>query len=545
MGGDNIAEWAREFYPVFNREGLIIDVRHNRGGNIDSWVLGRLLRKAWFYWQPRAGQPTWNMQYAFRGHMVVLTDHFTASDGEAFAEGFRRLGIGKIIGTRTWGGEIWLSSSNFLVDRGIATAAETGVYGPEGEWLIEGHGVDPDIVVDNLPHATFKGDDAQLDAAIAHLEALIAEQARSGAAAAALPGQVAASRPPRARNRNPIGGAMAAGAGRRGRNARRTICRIPPAWPESPRSGAACGAAWRWPRFWLTATVAGAAAQDWPQWRGPGSAAISTEAPLPTTWSATEHLAWRATLAGAGTSSPIVVGDRVIVTSQVGRAPVAGGGSQPRLARDDRSLAGRESAIGGRRRRPRRRRRARARRRGVPSRHGRRLWAHRTPAVGPVPRAAREAQPRHPDAGRRRRARLRLVRQRPARRARPGERPSDLVAPPRHRVRAVRCAVGPRQLAGALPRPGHPALRSPHVVVPAGARREDRTRAVEGRARQRPRLAQHAGGDPRPARRRAAGQLVGAHRRLRSGHRRGAVVHRQPSGRRRSRRRCSTTAASS
>ena len=57
-----------------------------------------------------------------------------------------------------------------LVDRGIATAAEIGVYGPEGEWLIEGHGVDPDIVVDNLPHATFDGDDAQLDAAIEHLQ---------------------------------------------------------------------------------------------------------------------------------------------------------------------------------------------------------------------------------------------------------------------------------------------------------------------------------------------------------------------------------------
>jgi tricorn protease len=176
MGGDDIAAWAREFYPVFNREGLILDVRHNRGGNIDSWLLGRLLRKAWFYWQPRNGQTAWNMQYAFRGHMVVLVDQFTASDGEAFAEGFRRLGMGKIIGTRTWGGEIWLSSSNVLVDRGIATAAETGVYGPEGAWLIEGHGVDPDIVVDNLPHATFRGGDAQLDAAIAHLQALIASK---------------------------------------------------------------------------------------------------------------------------------------------------------------------------------------------------------------------------------------------------------------------------------------------------------------------------------------------------------------------------------
>ncbi|HKN66645.1 MAG TPA: S41 family peptidase [Gemmatimonadaceae bacterium] len=170
MGSNDIAQFARDYYPAFNRDGLIIDVRHNNGGNIDSWLLERLMRKAWFYWQARTGNPYWNMQYAFRGHMVVLTDENTASDGEAFSEGFRRLGLGKVIGTRTWGGEIWLSSSNVLVDRGIATAAEMGVYGPERQWLIEGHGVDPDIVVDNEPHATFNGQDAQLDAAIAYLQ---------------------------------------------------------------------------------------------------------------------------------------------------------------------------------------------------------------------------------------------------------------------------------------------------------------------------------------------------------------------------------------
>jgi tricorn protease len=170
MGGGNMTEWQREFYPVFDREGLIIDVRHNNGGNIDSWILEKLLRKAWFFWQPRVGNPTWNMQYAFRGHAVVLVDESTASDGEAFAEGFRRLGLGKVIGIRTWGGEIWLSQNNFLVDRGIATAAETGVFGPDGDWLIEGHGVDPDLVVDNLPHETFNGRDAQLEAAIKFLE---------------------------------------------------------------------------------------------------------------------------------------------------------------------------------------------------------------------------------------------------------------------------------------------------------------------------------------------------------------------------------------
>ena len=170
MGTENFTEFAKGYYPNYQRKGLIIDVRHNRGGNIDSWILSRLLRKAWFYWSPDVGSPYWNMQFAFRGHIVVLCNERTASDGEAFSEGIKRLKIGPVIGTRTWGGEIWLSSSNFLVDGGIATAAETGVYGPEGEWLVEGHGVEPDVVVDNLPHATFKGEDAQLTAAIEYLK---------------------------------------------------------------------------------------------------------------------------------------------------------------------------------------------------------------------------------------------------------------------------------------------------------------------------------------------------------------------------------------
>jgi tricorn protease len=170
MGGDDYTSWARDFYPVYDRPGLIIDVRNNEGGSIESWLIAKLLRKAWFWWQPRIGQPFSNMQYAFRGHVAVLVNEGTSSDGEAFAEGIKRLGLGKVFGTRTWGGEIWLTSSNVLEDKGIATAAEYGVYGPEGAWLIEGHGVDPDVVVDNLPHATFAGDDAQLDAAIRYLQ---------------------------------------------------------------------------------------------------------------------------------------------------------------------------------------------------------------------------------------------------------------------------------------------------------------------------------------------------------------------------------------
>lgn len=177
MGRNDINQFAREFYPVFDRRGLIIDARYNFGGNIDSYVLEKLMRKAWMYWKSRAGEPAWNMQYAFRGHIVVLVNENTYSDGEAFADGFRRLGLGTTIGMRTWGGEIWLNSSNRLSDGGLARAPMFGVY-ENGEWLIEGHGFEPDIVLDNLPHATFNGKDAQLDKAIEILKEQIKEDPR-------------------------------------------------------------------------------------------------------------------------------------------------------------------------------------------------------------------------------------------------------------------------------------------------------------------------------------------------------------------------------
>jgi tricorn protease len=186
MGSNDIEQFFREFYPIFNRQGLIIDVRYNWGGNIDSFILGRLMRKAWMYWKDRRGEPYWNMQYAFRGHMVVLVNENTYSDGEAFADGFSSLGMGTSIGKRTWGGEVWLHSGNRLSDGGLARAPMFGVYA-DGEWRIEGHGYVPDIEVDNLPHTTFNGEDAQLDRAIEHLKGLIETDPREVPAAPAYP----------------------------------------------------------------------------------------------------------------------------------------------------------------------------------------------------------------------------------------------------------------------------------------------------------------------------------------------------------------------
>lgn len=178
MGAPDYAQWAREFYPVVDRAGLVLDLRNNRGGNIDSWLLSRLMRKPWMWWAPRFGEVSANMQSTFRGHLVVLINESTASDGETMANGVRRLGLGTLIGTRTWGGGIWLRSINTLVDRGIISAAENGSFVAGEGWVVEGDGIAPDVVVDNNPAATFRGADQQLDAAIAKLKALIAADPR-------------------------------------------------------------------------------------------------------------------------------------------------------------------------------------------------------------------------------------------------------------------------------------------------------------------------------------------------------------------------------
>ena len=91
-------------------------------------MLDVLQRKAWMYWQSRSSNATtgglgWDEQFAFRGHIVVLIDEKTSSDGEGFSRGMSELGLGRLIGTRTWGGGIWLSSDNNLVDGGIATVS--------------------------------------------------------------------------------------------------------------------------------------------------------------------------------------------------------------------------------------------------------------------------------------------------------------------------------------------------------------------------------------------------------------------------------------
>jgi tricorn protease len=187
MVARDINAFARDFYANINKEGLIIDVRRNNGGNIDSWIIEKLLRRSWAFWASNGRQPYANMQGSFRGHLVVLMDELTYSDGETFAAGVKALKLGPLVGKRSAGAGVWLSDGNGLADNGMARVAENGQFAADGEWLIEGVGVTPDVEVENLPHETFQGRDRQLEVAIELLEKKMKEQPVKPWAPAAIP----------------------------------------------------------------------------------------------------------------------------------------------------------------------------------------------------------------------------------------------------------------------------------------------------------------------------------------------------------------------
>lgn len=171
MTRGDVASFARDFFPISHLDAMIVDVRDNSGGNIDSWIIQQFLREVWAFWQSEPGAPTFgNMQNTFRGHLAVLVNAGTYSDGETFAAGIKALDLGILIGERTAGAGIWLSDRNDLADGGMSRVAELPQYGLDGRWLIEGEGITPDIEVIAEPNALFRGNDQQLNAAIDYLQ---------------------------------------------------------------------------------------------------------------------------------------------------------------------------------------------------------------------------------------------------------------------------------------------------------------------------------------------------------------------------------------
>jgi tricorn protease len=170
MGADGISEFIKWYYPQIRKEGLIVDVRSNGGGNVSQMIIERLDTKLLGTRFGNSSQEPITYPYSvFYGHMVCLINETSASDGDIFPHYFRESGLGPLIGKRTWGGVVGISGRGPLIDGGDVFVPLRGTNNVKGEWIIEGHGVNPDIEVENTPAEILEGRDAQLEKGIAEV----------------------------------------------------------------------------------------------------------------------------------------------------------------------------------------------------------------------------------------------------------------------------------------------------------------------------------------------------------------------------------------
>jgi tricorn protease len=167
MGAAGIYEFTKWFYGQVRKQGMIIDVRGNGGGNVSQMVINRLARSLVFMGYDRGIDNLGTYpNVVFTGPMVALLNEDSASDGDIFPAAFQTLELGPLIGKRSWGGIIGITNLGTLMDGGTVYVPQFATASASGEWAIEGVGVNPDIEVDNPPEAVLRGEDAQLDRAI-------------------------------------------------------------------------------------------------------------------------------------------------------------------------------------------------------------------------------------------------------------------------------------------------------------------------------------------------------------------------------------------
>ena len=167
MGVDGLNEFAKYFYPQLDKEGLIIDDRANGGGNVSPMILERLAREPYRMTMRRGSTRNGTVPDAVLvGPKVCLINKYSASDGDLFPWGFRALKLGKLIGTRTWGGIVGITASLPFIDGTDVRVPFFTSYDMDGHWMVENEGVKPDILIDNDPVKEWNGEDEQLNRAI-------------------------------------------------------------------------------------------------------------------------------------------------------------------------------------------------------------------------------------------------------------------------------------------------------------------------------------------------------------------------------------------
>lgn len=167
ISGQN--DLVRQFSGQRGKDALIIDERWNGGGQIPTRFIELLNRPVTSYWARRDHKDMIWPPDSHQGPKCMLINGLAGSGGDAFPYFFRQAGLGKLIGTRTWGGLVGISGNPALIDGGYTSAPTFAFYETDGTWGIEGYGVDPDIEVVDDPALMVNGGDPQLDAAINHI----------------------------------------------------------------------------------------------------------------------------------------------------------------------------------------------------------------------------------------------------------------------------------------------------------------------------------------------------------------------------------------
>lgn len=176
MGAENIAQFDRFYRAFHDRKGLVIDVRGNGGGWIEYFVIDKLERKTVAYNVLKSMEPFRYPPGTTDAHLAVLSNEYNGSDGEAFVEHFKALKLGTVIGVPSWGGLVGIVNTQPTVDGGTVNQSNNAFWGRDGKWLVENHGADPDILLENDPASASAGKDVQLEKALEVLTKQIAEK---------------------------------------------------------------------------------------------------------------------------------------------------------------------------------------------------------------------------------------------------------------------------------------------------------------------------------------------------------------------------------
>ncbi|MHC5010225.1 MAG: S41 family peptidase, partial [Planctomycetota bacterium] len=173
MGPNGFSEFHRYYGAEADYDGLVVDVRFNGGGHVSQLLLQKLLRKRIGYDRSRYQVPISYPAHAPMGPMVALTNEYAGSDGDIFSHSFKVLGLGPLIGKRTWGGVVGIWPRHALVDGTWTTQPEFGYWFEDVGYAVEGYGTDPDIEVDILPQDHRAGRDPQLKRALEEVQKII------------------------------------------------------------------------------------------------------------------------------------------------------------------------------------------------------------------------------------------------------------------------------------------------------------------------------------------------------------------------------------